>query len=382
MKTWLLLVVALITSLPLLCPGQVKQIPGVEKNRLLPPSPGNARNSEGDFIQLKDGRVLFIYTRFIGGGDHSQGQLAGRYSSDGGKTWGKTDTDIVPKSGKMNDMSVSLLRLKNGHIALFYLRKNSLMDCRPVMRISTDETETWSDPVECITDQIGYYVLNNDRVIQLKDGRLIFSVALHNADGYEKPNWNGHVMCYMSDDSGKTWRRNKTILAPERENGSRLVAQEPGLVELKDGRLMMFIRSNAGSQLISYSSDRGETWSDAKPSTLVSPVSPASIERIPKKFGHLLAVWNNHQDIDPKLKGKRTPLNTAISKDNGETWIHIKTIDDDPDGWYCYTAIEFIDDHVLLGHCAGNSKVGRLNLTQITRFPIKWLYRREKRSRR
>ena len=39
----------------------------VEKIRLLPPGPGNPRNSEGDFIELKDGRVLFVYTHFTGG---------------------------------------------------------------------------------------------------------------------------------------------------------------------------------------------------------------------------------------------------------------------------------------------------------------------------
>ena len=55
-------------------PYQVKSVPGVEKIRLLPPGPGNARNSEGDFIQLKDGRILFVYTHFTGGGsDHAPG---------------------------------------------------------------------------------------------------------------------------------------------------------------------------------------------------------------------------------------------------------------------------------------------------------------------
>ena len=33
----------------------------------------------------------------------------------------------------MNVMSVSLLRLKSGAIAMFYLVKDSLTDCRPMM---------------------------------------------------------------------------------------------------------------------------------------------------------------------------------------------------------------------------------------------------------
>ncbi len=361
-------------EIPLDPPYRVKTVPGVEKNRLLAPSPGNARNSEGDFIELKDGRILFVYTHFTGGGsDHAAGHLAGRFSSDRGVTWTKEDVVIVPQSGGFNDMSVSLLRLQNGNIALFYARKNSTLDCRPVMRISTDEAKSWSDTIEVITDEIGYYVLNNDRVIQLKDGRLIMAVALHNSEAHEKPNWDGHVMCYYSEDSGKTWKRNTTILAPERDNGTRLIAQEPGLIELKDGRLMMFIRSNAGAQLFSYSEDRGETWSKPKVSTLKSPVSPATIERIPTT-GDLLVAWNNHENIDESLKGKRTPFAVAISKNEGETWTHVRTLEDDPNGWYCYTAMDFVGEHVLLGHCAGDRRKGGLNLTQITRFPVELLY--------
>jgi len=355
-------------------PYVVKEVAGVVKNRLLPPRPGNARNSEGDFMQLQDGRVLFVYSHFTGGGsDHAAGHLAGRYSSDGGLTWTKEDVVILPQGGAFNDMSVSLLRLHNGNIALFYARKNSMFDCRPVMRISTDEGQSWGDPIECISDEIGYYVLNNDRVIQLRDGRLIMAVSLHNLKSYAKPNWKGHIMCYLSDDSGATWRRNETVLAPVDEQGKRLIAQEPGLVELKDGRLMMFIRSDAGSQLLSYSQDRGETWAEAKRSNIISPVSPATIERIPST-GDLLLVWNNHENVDEKHRGKRTPLCVAISRDEGKTWTSVRTLEDDPNGWYCYIAMDFINGRVLLGHCAGDRRTGGLNLTQITSFPVEWLY--------
>ncbi len=59
----------------------------------------------------------------------------------------------------------------------------------------------------------------------------------------------------------------------------------------------------------------------------------------------------------------------------GHTWANAKTLEDNPDGWYCYTAIHFQDNRILLGHCAGNSRLGRLNQTQITLVDIDWLYR-------
>ena len=113
----------------------------------LEPKEGNPRNSEGDFIQLKDGSILFVYTHFTSGsGDHASAHLAGRFSYDQGKTWTNEDVSILENEGGMNVMSVSLLRLQNGEIALFYLRKNSETDCIPFMRISSDEAKTWSEP--------------------------------------------------------------------------------------------------------------------------------------------------------------------------------------------------------------------------------------------
>jgi hypothetical protein len=102
-------------------------------------------------------------------------------------------------------------------------------------------------------------------------------------------------------------------------------------------------------------------------------LSPATVKRIPST-GDLLLAWNDHSNIDSALKDKRTPFTVAISRDDGQTWQRVKTLEDNPDGWYCYTAMTFLGDRVLLGHCAGDSKIGRLNLTQITSFPIEWLY--------
>ena len=101
----------------------------IRKTLQLLPGKGNPRNSEGDFVQLRDGRLLFVYTHFTGGsGDHATAHLAGRFSSDGGLTWTREDVTIVQNDGKKNIMSVSLLRLKDDMIALFYLRKDSLSD--------------------------------------------------------------------------------------------------------------------------------------------------------------------------------------------------------------------------------------------------------------
>ncbi len=345
-------------------------LPGATVIPLLPPGPGNPRNTEGSFITLKDRRILFAYSRFTGGGDdNAAAYIAGRYSSDGGRTWSANDVTIVEREGQMNAMSVSLLRLKDRRIALFYLRKNSTSDCRPYLRYSSDEAKTWSEPILCIPD-IGYFVLNNDRAVQLRSGRIVLPVAQHSGVGMEYSS-RGVSMTYLSDDVGRTWRVGRTRL--EMPASDRTGFQEPGVVELKDGRLMMFIRTGKGCQYLSYSSDGGETWSPAEPSSIRSPVSPASIKRIPKK-GDLLMVWNDNPNEGP-TRGKRTPITVAISRDEGKTWIRPHNVRDDPNGWYCYTAIHFAGPRVLLSFNDGGAGLPHLSRSSIVWFDVKQLYK-------
>ena len=349
------------------------QSAAIHRDVLLPPGPENPRNSEGDFIELKDGRVLFVYTHFTGGtSDHAVAHLAARQSDDGGMTWTEEDKVILANEGGFNVMSVSLLRLPNDEIALFYMRKNSLEDCRPVMRVSRDEAQTWSEPVEIITDVVGYYVLNNDRIVQTSSGRLLCPVALHNLAEYDEPDWEGILMCYFSDNSGQTWQRSVSTLKGVHDDGSRVLLQEPGVIELRDGRIMMWARTKSGSQYLSWSSDDGDTWTSPVPSSIRSPQSPASIERIPGGDA-LMMVWNDHAEIMGEALAWRTPLAVALSFDEGKTWEPSRLLEDNPEGWYCYTAIEFVGDRVLLGHCAGIRSEGGLNVTQITSFGIDWL---------
>lgn len=352
--------------------SQSSKIGKPKKVLSLNPGLDNPRNSEGDFIGLKDGTIMFVYSKYYGEStsDHAPASLVARYSKDQGNTWSNEDRTIVKNEGGMNVMSVSLLRLQNGSIALFYLLKNSTEDCIPMMRISTDEAKTWSDPIKCIQDKKGYFVLNNDRVIQLKDGRLMMAVALHNVPGGEFVN-KGDLYAYYSDDNGETWNSSGKV-----PNSTDIVTQEPGLIELEDGRVMMYIRASGGVQQLSFSLDRGESWSPIQSSNIPSPLSPATIEKVPST-GDWLMVWNNNDGSDINLKGKRTPLTVAISNDEGASWEYVKNIENDPDGWYCYIAVYFIEksENTLLGYCAGDRPSGTgLSVTDITKLNTDWIY--------
>jgi hypothetical protein len=332
------------------------------------PTQESPRNSEGDVIALRDGRLLLAYSRFTGGsGDNSAAHIAARFSSDEGRTWGE-DQVLLPREGEMNSMSVSLLRLASGDLAIFYLIKNSSRDCRLFMRTSRDEAKSWSEPI-CATPEPGYHVVNNARVVQLSSGRLVVPAALHEWPSEGERIEPGRAMCFLSDDMGKTWHRSKTVLEPPPGSGSGL--QEPGVIELKTGTLLMLCRTDLGAQYRSHSEDRGDTWSPAEPSNIVSPCSPATLRRIPGS-GELLMIWNDHSPPYSHLGQKRTPLAAAISRDEGKTWTGRRILEDDPDGWFCYTSCAFIGDSALLSYCAGGKDVGRLNRLRVMRIHTSW----------
>ena len=342
------------------------------------PTSGYPRNSEGAFVTLKDGTILFAYSQFYGGsGDHSQARIAAITSKDNGMTWSGEPITIVENIGGFNVMSVSFLRLQSGKIALFYLIKNNLHDLKPVVQLSADEGVSWTEPV-IIIDAVGYFVMNNDRVIQLQNGRLIAPVAFHRPiyrDGEQSADWRGIAIWYLSDDEGLTWHESDlwwALPVPERNTG----IQEPGVVELSDGSIFSWARTNAGVQYGFRSFDQGTTFSAPEPTSLVSPVSPASIKRIPGQSG-LLGIYNDHSGRFPFAEKRRNPLVAAVSEDGGVTWPVAKTIESNLDGHYCYTAIHFVGDAVLLAYCAGfysNPDMGPLKPLRIRRMSLDWLY--------
>ena len=108
----------------------------------------------------------------------------------------------------------------------------------------------------------------------------------------------------ISTDKGKTWKLHGALRAP-------FWALENMIVELRDKRLWMLIRSGGGTLWESYSSDRGRTWTEAAATKIASPGSRFFIRRL--KSGNLLLV--NHY----RFTG-RSHLTARLSMDDGKTW--------------------------------------------------------------
>ncbi len=344
----------------------------------IPSGPGNPRNSEGTFLPLPDGRIRFYYTRYRDQtwADDARADIVMRESRDDGRTWSDFTVVIPCPEDSRNVMSVSVLRLQDGRVMMHYLKKDTLagtaVSCMPYLRFSEDDGETWSEERPLRERPPAYQCVNNDRIVQLSSGRLLVPVSMHNLLGPGVTLAPGMLYVLISDDNGATWRDSKNWLAcnqPSITSGF----QEPGLIELDDGRVMMWIRCNGGCQFKSFSSDGGDTWLPAVPAhEFPSTEAPLSMKRDPAT-GRLVAIWC---DRDPRwhitpAKGtwERTPLGIACSDDDARSWHALRLLEDVPIAVFCDTAILFTKNALLLAYCCGHLPHVPLQDLRIRRIP-------------
>ncbi len=356
------------------------------------PGKGNPRNSEGAFLTLRDNRILFVYCRFKGDNpaDWIPADLWVVVSADGGRTFGEGRVLLTcEEEGAENIMCPSLMRMDNGDMGLFYLARLTYTRIGMFLRRSADEGLTWSERVLC-TPQEGFFVVNNDRVTRLSSGRILIPAACHRAgekrgpvqrDGTVPKNGEdiffdsrSEAVFFYSDDDGNTWQaaEGKCCIPVMRNCSTGL--QEPGVMELSPGVLWGYARTDLGRQYEMFSMDNGNTWTGAGPSRFTAPNSPLSMKRGPE--GSVYAVWNPVPEYNGREKkteiftGGRTPLVLAVSRDNGQTFTEEAAFETEEDHGYCYCAIHFLEDGLLLAYNGGGPEdKSCLSRIKIRRIP-------------
>ncbi len=327
------------------------------------------RWSEGSIVHRRDGSLLYATTQFLdSASDFARAQIVARVSSDGGRTW-QRPTTLQSNIGKKNVMSVTLRYLGDPfdpetELGLFYLVKNSVRDLHVLVRISTDDGATFGEPRQ-VTRGAGYFVVNNDRVVRLRSGRLIVPTSW--TTDVAKSN-HFKIRVWYSDDQARTWQESSTSL-----DYARRGAMEPGVVQLADDSLLMIVRTQLGHIAVSRSTDDGVTWSRLEKSAIVSPESPATLRVIPST-GDLLLVWNNRYKPGAGHGGKRTPLVAAVSNDDGQTWSSPRVLEDDPQATFAYTSLMFAGGRVVMSYYVRDETTGRIS-SRFRSLPIEWFYR-------
>ena len=305
------------------------------------------RGNVGDIAEFNNGRLLLSYTC----NDDSPvdsiivGDIMGRFSNDQGKSWGEPFILIGRPRPTRKDEGYwhpSFLRLANGQLLLSYIYFAGSLPryAHSYYRRSTDDGATWGDQL-IVTPHAGTNHVFNDKLIQLPSGRILAPCEREIKE--EGGDHRGYVsMVFYSDDDGYSWHQSENVV-----DTLPLEAQEPHVVPLNDGRLMMLCRTYSGYIVRSYSDDEGVTWSkgeDVRSLKLSINSSALNVKRIPST-GDLLLLRST--DTKNRL---RTPFVSAVSTDEGRTWIHERSIGSDPDDDYGYPSLTFLNGMALISY--------------------------------
>ena len=305
---------------------------------------GRAPGAHEGMVELQDGRWMMVWPG-----------LNVSYSNDRGRTWSASEslqTCGEPIIG--TGAPTCLVRLQSGKLGLLYGRFSgtaggTLAGYALCFRTSDDEGESWSE--EILINLPGETASNyHDVLFQLRSGRLVLPTRfcppctfpeLKDAGAYgtfqgKRFKTEGHAhgpeidtsQVYFSDDEGANWERGHQDIVIWHQDGygGMWPCDEPGAVQLRDGRLMMMFRTTLGCLYQSLSNDEGVTWSLPQPTMLASSYSPCRLRTIPTT-GDLLCVWNQVSGDEIRRGFRRSRLSLAISTDDGDSWEHFKTLE-------------------------------------------------------
>ena len=223
--------------------------------------------------------------------------------------------------------------------------------------------------MECLEEQ-DYFVLNNDRVLKLQNGRILFAVAKHTVLNTDKDFEPGEIHFFISDDDGKSFRKTSQVFKcpfPQNPDGY----EEPGLFQYEDDKIWCYIRTGLGFQYECFSTDNGETFTLPQPNMFFSSAcSPMLVKNCGE---NTVAIFNpvpEHILRDDSEPWGRTPYVMALSKDNGKTFTreNLYYIEDDLNNGYCYPAIYEGEDYMLVAYYHSNNTDICLNSTKIIKI--------------
>lgn len=283
-------------------------------------------------ITLPNGTLESFYRRAIGG----HVKIFRIRSTDNGATWTEPE-DIHHLSVEPWGGPVPLLT-RDGELH-FVISKARGEGRKPAVDRfidlyhlhSTDGRTKWTQPQRIFEGYCG----SLQGVFQLKSGRIIAPFADWLPGVPTAPPTGPSVTtCVYSDDKGATWKRSESKLTAPCHDGANMAnygACEPTLLQLKDGRVWMLMRTQDGFLYESFSDD-GAEWSDAQPSRFHSSNSPAFPIRL--RDGRIVVFWNNAEHCQRVGKdgvySGRDALHAAISSDEGETWRGFREVYRDP----------------------------------------------------
>lgn len=312
------------------------------------PTDASSRAGEGSFLRTPDGQILFGYSEFSSDPDDgARSDIALLRSSDEGENFERCGVIVrAADLGVKNVMCVSALPTEEGEPCFYFLIKEEDGNTSFGRAISADGGVTFRAE-RCRTEAPGaYYVLENDRMIRTRDGRILTAASRH-----DPAFTHADIVTFESTDGGASFHaRAEGKIRGTRGRVSDSL-EEPGLLELPDGRIYVWARTYLGSQYQAYADARLEAMSTPEPSRFSSPRSPMILKRV--QSGAVCAVYNpipayvGREDISGG-PFDRTPLLLEISRDGTKTFPESFVIEDAKRHSFCYPAVFETKEGALL----------------------------------
>jgi hypothetical protein len=223
-------------------------------------------------------------------------------SGDGGKTWNEVLVVDPDAGGPVRSFDPELWVSPHGRLFFFWaqMEKGRHDVEHGVWCIETSDPDAaqpkWSQP-----RRVGDGVMMCKPLV-LSSGEWVLPIS----------RWREHdesAQMIVSTDAGKTWTRRGGCNVPK----DTRQFDEHMFVERKDGSLWLLVRTTYGIGE-SVSTDRGQTWPELKPSSILHTPSRFFVRRLAS--GNLLLV--KHGPLDTRTS--RSHLSAFVSKDDGKTW--------------------------------------------------------------
>lgn len=287
-------------------------------------------------IEVTDkGRIFSVF--YSGGVKEGKGNFVVLLQSDdGGKTFSEPIAVAFREQGRCYDSAIWIDPM--GRLWWVWTYASIEEESRVYAAICDDpdaDELTWSDIFP-----VGKYVMLNKPTV-LSTGEWLFPLSVWDPMldmiWAMPPEKNGHkkeesgAFVYKSVDHNTTFKKMGCVCADKRSFDEHMI------LELKNGRLMMLIRTAYGIA-VSYSYDQGHTWTEAVDSKIGGPCSRFFIRRL--SSGRILLV--NHY----KFKG-RNNMTALLSEDECQTWKYSLLLDERSDVSYP-DAVEAKDGYIYI----------------------------------
>lgn len=279
------------------------------------------RNRDKDFLQCHAGTIAVsdkgeVVTAWFGGDREKAPNVMIWYSIKGKNGWSLPCKFGDPWEGVAHWNPVFFY--SENILRLFYKYGPVIPTWKTVVSKSDNFGATWSEPVLLDEkDPIDRGPVKN-KPIRLSNGWICAPTSQEkDVQSPKKQYWDAFVD--LSYDNGESWERS-SLVPIEHEKLNRKGIIQPTLWESTPGNVHMLLRSTEGKIYRSDSSDFGKTWCKAYATHI--PNNNSGIDLVKLASGELALIYNRSG-----VNRVRTPLNVALSKDNGKTFKDIAILE-------------------------------------------------------